>query len=94
MAEKQLGSSDVYIYVGDNVQLSDDATKALGDLAEALSDQGGEVSGFMLQGDEPLGIMTMIMIMLPDVRVTAGPVSVVTGGCAVDVSFPSPVGIE
>lgn len=92
--ERRLDANDVYVYVGDKVQLSDDATNALQNLAEALSSDGGDVSGFMIEDLEPEGIMIMIMVMLPDVRVTTGPISVVTGGCAVDVSFPSPIGIE
>jgi len=91
--QDEIGEKDVYIHVGEGVELSEDATKALQDLAAALDEQASdEVSGFagslfgMMMGGGG-------MIMAPDVKVSGepgekgDPIKIGVSKCAIDVSI-------
>jgi len=92
--QNEIGEKDVYIHVGEGVELSDDATKALQDLAAALDEQASdEVSGFAGTLFGMMGGGMGGMIMAPDVKVSGepndgdGPIKIGVSKCAVDLSI-------
>lgn len=92
MADNELGSNQIRVHVGGEVELSDEVAEALGQLADALNreaEDSDDVSGFDFgrQPEERIPSMTG-----PRIRVQGGPVDIkVTNTCALDIDIKLPI---
>jgi hypothetical protein len=89
--EASIGSDSVYIFVGEDVNLSEDSTKALKALAATLTaeQRGDEVSGFEFEEFEFEAAHRMMMG--GGGGGGGGPVIEVTTNCAIDFVIKIPL---